>query len=140
MKRLIISRKLLEKMIAHCTSVHPYEACGILAGRNNTVERVYEMKNTEQSSVSYFMDPKEQFAVMKEMRNDGLEMTAIYHSHPHSPPYPSLKDVSLAFYPDTAYVIVGLGNTYAHAIKAFEIVQGNIEEIEMHITESTSKK
>lgn len=136
MKRLIISQKLLEKMVAHCKSVHPYEACGILGGKNNTVERVYEMKNMEESSVSYFMDPKEQFAVMKEMRNDGLDMTAIYHSHPHSPPYPSLKDVKLAFYPDTAYVIVSLENTYAHDIKAFEIVEGNIKEIVMHVKES----
>jgi proteasome lid subunit RPN8/RPN11 len=35
-------------------------------------------------------------------------MVAIYHSHPHTIPFPSEKDVRLAFYPDVAYIIISL--------------------------------
>src|SRR4030042_7068767 len=95
---LIISRELMEQVIAHCRSAYPIEACGLLAGTTNRAEKMYAMTNVEPSNVSYMMDPGEQFKAMKEMRANGNRMVAIFHSHPHSPAYPSPRDVSLAFY------------------------------------------
>ena len=78
------------------------------------------------------MEPGEQFTVMKEMREQGLEMSAIYHSHPQSDVHPSPKDINLAFYPDSLYVIISL--IYEEpAIKAFEIKNGLIREVEIFI-------
>jgi hypothetical protein len=84
---LIISRELLEQVIAHCRSAYPIEACGLLAGTDNRAEKMYAMTNVEPSNVSYMMDPGEQFKAMKEMRKNGTKMVAIFHSHPHSPAY-----------------------------------------------------
>lgn len=120
-------------MVSHCRSVYPNEACGILAGKNSVVEKVYEMTNIENSTVSYEMDSREQFQVMKQLRNDRNNMVAIYHSHPHSPAYPSARDVNLAFYSDAAYVIVCLTDKDRPEIKAFEIVEGNVLEIKIEI-------
>ncbi|MBI3591985.1 MAG: M67 family metallopeptidase, partial [Nitrospirae bacterium] len=86
--------------------------------------------NTESSPVSYFMDSKEQFQVMKDMRENNLSMLAIFHSHPSSAAYPSAKDVSLAFYEDSFYVIVSLIEKESF-VKAFSIRSGEIEEIEI---------
>lgn len=118
-------------MIAHCKEGYPNEVCGILAGKGNEVSRLYRMRNVEGSPVSYLMDSKEQFQVMKALRDEGLSMVALFHSHPESPAYPSAKDVELAFYEDSAYVIVSLsgGQTVA---KAFSILNGAVEEIEIH--------
>jgi proteasome lid subunit RPN8/RPN11 len=127
--RLIIPPALVEKMVAHCSAACPNETCGILAGRDGTVEKIYEMSNIEPSPVSYLMDPKEQFLAMKEMRREGTDMVAIYHSHPQSPAYPSGKDVSLAFYPDAVYVIVSLIDRSRPEIRGFKIKEGNVSEI-----------
>ncbi len=130
MAELLISRELLAEIILHCKEVYPNEACGILAGKGRVVQKVYKMTNIENSSVSYMMEPREQFIVMKEMREQGLEMTAIYHSHPQSDVHPSTKDIRLAFYPDSLYVILSL--IYEEpAIKAFEIKNGLIREVEI---------
>jgi proteasome lid subunit RPN8/RPN11 len=130
MAELFISRELLDDIIAHCKEVYPNEACGILAGKNRVVQKVYKMTNIENSSVSYIMETMEQFTVMKKMREQGLEMSAIYHSHPYSDAYPSPKDISLAFYPDSVYVIVSL--IYKEPlIKAFEIKDGIVVEVEI---------
>jgi len=86
------------------------------------------MSNNEGSPVSYLMDPTEQFRVMKDIREKGLSMIAIFHSHPASRPYPSPKDVELAFYEDAAYVIVGLGGEEPE-VKAFSIREQQIQEI-----------
>lgn len=133
MAELLISRELLAKIISHCKEIYPYEACGILAGKDNVVQKVYKMTNIENSSVSYMMEPREQFTVMKEMREQGLEMSAIYHSHPQSDVHPSPKDINLAFYPDSLYVILSL--IYEEpAIKAFEIKNGTVRETRILIT------
>lgn len=121
-------------MVTHCRACYPNEACGILAGTGNRVTRVYPMSNAEPTPVSYFMQPKEQLRVMKELRQEGLAMVAIFHSHPQSPAYPSVKDISLAFYPEALYVIVGLMNREAPAIKAYSIIDGVVKETLFEIT------
>ena len=115
-------------MISHCRSVYPHEACGLLAGRGRVVEKIYEMTNADRSNVSYMMDPAEQFRAMKEMRREGNKMIAIYHSHPHSAAHPSAKDVDLAFYSDSLYVIVGLSDFEKPEIRIFQIVEGTVRE------------
>src|SRR4030066_550819 len=131
--QLVIPRHLLDEIILHCREIYPNEACGILAGKGRVVQKVYKMTNIENSSVSYMMEPREQFTVMKEMREQGLEMSAIYHSHPQSDVRPSPKDINLAFYPDSLYLIVSLINEDQPAIKAFEIKNGLIREVEIFI-------
>jgi [CysO sulfur-carrier protein]-S-L-cysteine hydrolase len=133
MRTLTITESIFERIISHCRSVYPNEACGILAGEGSTVRKIYEMTNAEPSPVSFFMDPKEQFSAMKEMRGEGLHMLAIYHSHPGSPAYPSAKDVSLAFYPDSLYVIVGLSEKDKPEVRVYEIVEGNVRDVEIGI-------
>jgi len=128
--RLIVPGHLVADIITHCKEVFPNEACGILAGKGRVVQKVYKMTNIENSGVSYMMEPGEQFIVMKEIRQQGLEMPAIYHSHPQSDVYPSPKDISLAFYPDSVYVIVSLIHKEP-LIKAFEIKDGIVREVEI---------
>jgi len=128
---LVLSKDLLARVILHCKSEYPNEACGLLAGEGNIAEKIYKITNIEKSSVSYMMDPEEQFRAMKEMRQNRHEMVAIYHSHPHSQAYPSPKDVSLAFYSDQIYLIVGLTDKDRPEVRAFEIVEGDVREVQM---------
>jgi len=130
MKQLKIPSDIFKSVLSHCISTYPIEACGILAGKGDTVKKLYRTKNTEKSGVSYFMDPEEQFKIFKEMRDEGYEMTAIYHSHPYAEAYPSQKDIRLAFYPDSVYVIVGLIHEIPE-VKAFEIKDEKIKEVEI---------
>jgi proteasome lid subunit RPN8/RPN11 len=133
MAGLIIPRDLLTTVLDHCRRSYPNEACGILAGAGNRVGKVYAMTNIEPSPVSYFMDPGEQFVVEREMRKNSERMVAIYHSHPQSPAFPSLKDISLAFYDDAFYVIVRLGGREAYEMRAFTIRDGRASEVSVSI-------
>ncbi|MBI4684014.1 MAG: M67 family metallopeptidase [Nitrospirae bacterium] len=126
--KLFISKSIFDEMISHCREKYPNEACGILAGKGNETSKIYRMTNIENSSVSYFMDSKEQFKVMKDIRENNISMLAIFHSHPLSPAYPSAKDMRLAFYEDAVYVIVSLIENKP-VVKGFEIREGEIKEI-----------
>ena len=93
------------------------------------------MTNTEESPVSYQMDPKEQLRVMKQMREAEQEMLAIFHSHTASEAYPSPVDVSLAVYPEVSYVLVSLTDRAHPAIRSFRIEDGAIAEEDIQIQE-----
>ena len=129
-----ISKSLYELIIAHMKAGYPNEACGILAGPDhNLVSQFYPMRNTDESAISYFMDPKEQLRVFKEMRAKGLDMVGIFHSHVASEAYPSAKDVRLAFYPEVSYLIVSLADMKNPILRSFRIQDETITEEEIQI-------
>ena len=132
--KLHILKNLYDEMLSHCRESCPNEACGILAGKENKASKIYKMANIEKSPVSYFMDSKEQFKVMKDIRENNLEMVAIFHSHPSSPAYPSNKDLNLAFYEDSIYIIVSLIESEP-AVKGFLIKEGKIKEVTIAVKE-----
>jgi len=78
------------------------------------------------------MDPNEQFSIMKEIKKSGLDMTAIYHSHPDLEAYPSQKDIKLASYPDSLYLIISLLNKEPKT-KAFTIKNEKVREVEIKV-------
>jgi len=118
----------------HCDREYPNEACGILAGRGTTVEKVYALTNENPSPTFYQIDGQEQFRVLREMREAGRDLVGIYHSHPAGRAYPSSTDVELAFYPEAVYVIVSLIERRDPCMKGYSIVDGNVTEVPLNIT------
>ena len=116
-----IPKFIYEKMVDHAKKEWPLECCGILSGREKTVERVYEITNQERSSVRYSMSPREQLRVFEEMEKESIDMIAVYHSHPNTIPFPSETDVKLAFYPEVASIIISLKEKQNPMVKAFRI-------------------
>ncbi len=125
---LTIPKHFVDGMISHARAEKPLECCGILAGKDGTVTDMYKMNNTENDPDKYLMDAKEQFAVVKDMRAKGIDMLAIYHSHPHSPARPSGIDTKLAFYPDAIYIIISLMDAEKPVMKGFFIKEEKVEE------------
>lgn len=121
---LKIPHHLYDDLIAHAREGFPLEVCGILGGSGDTVSAVFRMTNTDRSNEHFMMDPKEQFAVVKELRARNLSMLAIYHSHPETPARPSEEDIRLALTPDVSHVIVSLADAAAPHIRAFRISGG----------------
>ena len=128
---LRIKRPFLHQLLAHLQTEYPLEACGILAGQASQVVRVYPIENKLQSATAYEMNPQQQLAAMLEIEARGWEMTAVYHSHPHGPETPSPTDVAQAYYPDTIQIVVSLAQRGQPTIRAFTIVNGRVDEMEI---------
>jgi proteasome lid subunit RPN8/RPN11 len=130
---LKIPEAIYEELIAHTMEGFPLEVCGILGGIGNTVSATYRMVNTDASNKHFTMEPKEQFAVAKDLRAKSLSMLAIYHSHPETTAKPSEEDIKLALTPDVSYVIVSFADAATPSVNSYKIYDGEVatEEIEV---------
>lgn len=129
---LLISKEIIDAMIDHARQGLPEEVCGYLAGTGNQVTRHYQMTNIDHSNEHFSFDPAEQFQVVREVRKEGLEILANYHSHPETPARPSQEDIRLAFDPNISYVIVSLAAEIPE-IKSFRIKNGEVEKEEIEV-------
>jgi [CysO sulfur-carrier protein]-S-L-cysteine hydrolase len=127
-----IAPSLYEELIEHARSEAPNECCGMIAAQDGQAVRVYRAENAAASPLRYEIDGAEQLRIYNEIDEAGLELGAIYHSHTRTEPYPSQTDISLAFYPDSLYVIVGVAGTEPE-VRAFSIRDGQVAEAELDV-------
>ncbi len=130
---MLLPKRFADEIVKHARAEVPNECCGLLAGKNGSVLEVFRCDSTEKSPYRYYLDPKDQIRVMREMDRKGWELVGIYHSHTHTEAYPSKTDVELAFYPEALYFIVSLQGWHAPVIRAFRITDGQIAEEEVVI-------
>ncbi|MGH2730008.1 MAG: Mov34/MPN/PAD-1 family protein [Actinomycetota bacterium] len=137
--KLILSRALVDEMLAHCRAGRPNEACGVLAWEAGELVAVIPMTNAEHSPVRYRFDPREQLEMYNQLRARGWDLGAVYHSHTRTEAYPSPTDVREAR-EEVPYVIVSLADERP-SIRAFRILkanwadeEGEVEEIPLAVT------
>jgi len=131
---LEISRSDYLAMLAAAQKASPCEACGLLAGINGRAAKYYELTNADASPEHFSMIPAEQFAALKDMRSNGLEMLAAWHSHPATPARMSAEDLRLAYAPGLIHVILSLAIPDQPQIRAFTVEDGSAREIDLTIT------
>ena len=129
-----IKKEIIESIITHAKSGTPIEMCGYLASENGTINKHYELTNIDQSEDHFTFDPKEQFDTVKDARNNGLEVCAVYHSHPVTPARPSAEDIKLAYDPNISYVIISLADG-GEDVKSFKIKDAQVTPEEIEIIE-----
>jgi [CysO sulfur-carrier protein]-S-L-cysteine hydrolase len=126
-----ITREHYEEMIDHARAEAPDECCGMVAGRDGEALRVFRATNIEHSQLRFMIDPKEQLKIDREIEADGLELTAIYHSHTRTEPRPSETDIIFAkLWPGVLWVIVGLASEEPD-VRLWRIDDGHAAEAEL---------
>ena len=132
---LTLPRAMVEAMIRHARAFVPQECCGLIAAEHGRAVKRYELRNVDPSVLRYNADPQDLLAAMREMWDHEWKLLAIYHSHTHTPAYPSATDVRLAFYPEAYYVIVSLQESDLPRVRAFRIIDGVVTEHSIHTVE-----
>lgn len=127
---LTIRRDLVDSMVAHARADHPDEACGVIAGGEDSdrPERFIAMANAERSPTFYRFDSDEHFRVWRAMDEADEVPVVIYHSHTATEAYPSRTDISLANEPDAHYVLASTRDPDEHELRSYRIIDGVVTE------------
>lgn len=135
MDEILLSADLHKAMIRRASDGYPEEVCGLLAGTvDSRICRAvshYPIENALHSPVAYEMEPSAQVRAMVATESEGLELVAIYHSHPTGPAAPSRSDIAQALYPDAAQIIISLADREQPTTRAYLIRKGRVTEIRL---------
>ncbi len=130
--RLIVRQSHWDAMRAHVESWTPLEACGLLAGKNDSVERIFLIRNQAQSPVRFRMDPADQLRAFNSIEADKMDLLAIFHSHPAGPEAVSATDIEEAAYP--VVNIVWSRPRGLWQARGFWIEDGKVIEVNLKLT------
>jgi len=134
-----IPEHVARALIEHAQEEYPKECCGILAGPPGEVRELHRLTNIDPDPVMrYNADPRELKRVTDEIDEKDWEIVSIYHSHTHTPAFPSQTDVERAYYPEAVYTLVSLADRQDPDLRAFRILDGRIEELPVAMWDPTS--
>lgn len=184
---LVLPKPLWERVVAHCLDCLPFEACGLLGGREYAlsepvegfglagvpqgvaevargaagprgrgagvareatreatreasgvlesfagqgvaeVREVYPASNAARSARVYTVEPKDLLRADREADRAGFSLIGVWHSHTHTPAYPSPTDIAQAPDPLWHYVLVSLSDTDP-VLRSYRIVGEDVSE------------
>lgn len=124
---LIIPTWCWDAMQAHVSHLAPQEACGLLAGRGQEVTAIFPITNELSSPVRFRMAAREQLRALEQIDAQGLDLLAIFHSHPGGPSTPSATDIAEAVYPVVNIIWNGAGGAWQ--ARGFWIAADGFEEV-----------
>lgn len=131
--RLTLSREQVREITEYVERHAPLEACGLLAGRNDRVEKVLFVQNQAQSPVRFVMDPYEQLQAFERIDADGLDLLGIFHSHPAGPETASPTDIAEAAYAVVHVVCSRRDGKWS--LRGFWIEDGASTEVPLRVAE-----
>ncbi len=85
--------KGLATYLARLAEAGDYERVGVALGVRDRIMLLFPVANVVGSPVAFLADPLDMIAAHSLADNLGLQVVALYHTHPHGPPEPSGRDV-----------------------------------------------
>lgn len=129
-----LPRELANQILHQAQADHEREICGLLGGSATQASNCYPVSNIAESARDRFrMHPQQQIAALRQIRENGEQLFAIYHSHPHGPAAPSTIDIDEATYPEALTIIISLATPGVLEMKAFQIRQQQAVAVDMTI-------
>lgn len=133
-ERLHLPRALINQLLHHAQGSPVAEVCGLVGAGTGLPLHCYPVANVATEPRRLFaMDPAQQIAALRTMRERGEELFAIYHSHPNTPPQPSAIDLAQAAYPDALYLIISLQTRGVLEMRGFRLRDGRVAEVELEL-------
>lgn len=132
-EHLVITKKHLDEMVYHVEKETPLEACGLLAGKNDRVEKVLLVRNQAQSPMRFVMDPYQQLEAFEWIDSHDLVLLGIFHSHPTGPETVSATDIAEAAYEAVHIICSRAGEQWQ--VRGFWIENGQSTEITLSFTD-----
>ena len=92
MDAISLTAKQIKQLTGLAKDTLPNESCAVLLGVNGKVVEVLPMRNIDESPVTFSIEPAELLHAYNLAESEGMQVIAIFHSHP-AKPSPSSTDI-----------------------------------------------
>ena len=134
MNEIHLPRTIINRLLSHAQSSGDAEVCGLIGALNGQATTLYPIPNVSTDQRHRFaMDPHAHIAAMRQMREAGEELFAIYHSHPDSPAAPSATDITEAAYPGALYLVISLDTQGVLELQGFYIRNAEVMPVPLKV-------
>jgi proteasome lid subunit RPN8/RPN11 len=133
-----LPRGLINQLLQHAQQSPADGACGLIGVKQGMPEHCYPITVPATAAVPrklFAMDPAQQTAALRAIRERGEELYAIYHSRPDAPPLPSPADLAECGYPEALYLIISLQTRGVLEMRGFRLEHGAVSETALEIAE-----
>ena len=129
MQNILLTEGQIEELVTIAKDVLPEESCALLLGGNNAVVEILPMRNIDESPVSFSMESTELVEAYNLAESKGLQVIAIFHSHP-AQPSPSSSDIKFMEINPVVWLIY---STTDWRLKAY-VYDDYVKEVTIKIT------
>lgn len=131
-----LPRHIVNQLLEQALNAPNAEICGLIASLDGKPNQCYPVSNVSTKPQSRFqLDPTQQVAAFRHIREHGQTLFAIYHSHPSTPATPSVADIEQMNYPDALTLIISLHTTGTLQMRAYRFIDNAFQAINVNIAE-----
>jgi proteasome lid subunit RPN8/RPN11 len=126
---------LYQRLVNHARSALPMEAVGLLGGRQEGTATVAIPLPNLAGPRAFWADPLAQFKAERQLEQSGLQLVAIYHSHPGGGTQLSPLDLAFAQERPCIQIVIALERLHqsGEEIRAYQILGDSAIEIDIQI-------
>ena len=130
MKTISLTTAQIKKLARIAKDTLPNESCAFLLGDNDKVLKILPMRNIDESPVTFSIEPAELLHAYNLAESKGMQVIAIFHSHP-AKPRPSSTDLKFMEINPVVWVIY---STTESQMKAY-VYDDFVKEIGIRIVD-----
>jgi proteasome lid subunit RPN8/RPN11 len=129
MQSISLTAGQIEELVSIAKDVLPNESCGLLLGENDAVAEILPMRNVDESPLTFSIESTELVDAYNLAESKGLQVIAIFHSHP-AQPSPSSTDIKFMEINPVVWLIY---STTEWRLKAY-VYDDYVKEVTIKIT------
>lgn len=129
MQTISLTAVQIKELVSFAKDVLPDESCALLLGQNDRVLEILPMRNADESPITFSIEPTELLRAYGLAESKGLEVIAIFHSHP-SRPSPSKTD---RIFMEINPIVWLIYSTTEQILKAY-VYHEDVEDVGIKIT------
>lgn len=129
MQSISLTAGQIQELVSIAKDVLPNESCGLLLGENDAVVEILPMRNVDESPLTFSIESTELVEAYNLAESKGLQVIAIFHSHP-AQPSPSSTDIKFMEINPVVWLIY---STTEWRLKAY-VYDEYVKEVTIKIT------
>ena len=129
MQSISLTTGQIQELASIAKDVLPNESCGLLLGENDAVVEILPMRNVDESPLTFSIESTELVDAYNLAESKGLQVIAIFHSHP-AQPSPSSTDIKFMEINPVVWLIY---STTEWRLKAY-VYDEYVKEVTIKIT------